>query len=499
METRLFLAFDIGAESGRAVLGRLTRGRIHTRELTRFPNAPVHVLGHERWNIYGLFEEIKKGIRAGLAEAGRQPDSLAVDTWGVDFGLLAGDGTILGLPYAYRDSRTKDAMAGFFKRLSREEVYERTGIQFMPFNSLFQLFVTARENPALLERAKSLLFMPDLFAFLLTGARATEFTIASTSQILNPRLRNWDEKILSVLGLSSRIMPDILAPGTTIGPLHPSVSEDTGVLEVPVIATASHDTAAAVAAIPARGEDWAYISSGTWSLMGVELPFPLITPQSLAANFTNEGGVAGTIRFLKNINGLWLLQQCRKEWSRSADLDYDDLTRMAMEAPAFGVFIDPDCPDFLNPPSMPEAIGRFCLRTGQAPPPSPPETVRCILESLAFKYRHTLDLVRLLTAKVIERIHVIGGGSRNELLCQFTADATNLPVLAGPAEATATGNIMVQAMALGHIGSLNEIRTVVADSVDVRTYQPTGGDDWDRAYERFRKVVGLSVGHAAGR
>ncbi len=499
METRLFLAFDLGAESGRAVLGRLTEGRIDTRELIRFPNGPVHVLGHEQWNIYGLFEEIKRGIRAGLAEAGRQPDGLAVDTWGVDFGLVAADGTILGLPYAYRDSRTKDAMEGFFKRLSRQDIYERTGIQFMPFNSLFQLFVTAGENPVLLERANSLLFMPDLFTFLLTGERATEFTIASTSQILNPRHRTWDEKILSALGLSSRIMPEVLTPGTMIGALHPSVSEDTGVRETPVIATASHDTAAAVAAIPATGEDWAYISSGTWSLMGMELPSPLITPRSLAANFTNEGGVAGTFRFLKNISGLWLLQQCRKEWSRSMDLDYDDLTRIAGEAPPFKVFIDPDCPDFLNPPSMPEAIRRFCLRTGQAPPWSPAETVRCILESLAFKYRQTLDMLRLLTTKAIKRIHVTGGGSRNGRLCQFTADATNLPVLAGPAEATATGNIMVQALALGYVGSLNEIRSIVRGSVDVKTFEPSGRDDWEAAYERFREVVGLRDGHTVGR
>ncbi|HUU38113.1 MAG TPA: rhamnulokinase family protein [Candidatus Desulfaltia sp.] len=491
METRLFLAFDLGAESGRTVLGRLSGGRIHTRELTRFPNAPVHVLGHQHWNIYGLFEEIKKGIRAGLAEAGRQLESLAVDTWGVDFGLLAGDGTILGLPYAYRDDRTNGAMEEFFKRLPRENVYERTGIQFMPFNSLFQLFVTARDNPALLERAEILLFMPDLFTFLLTGEKASEFTIASTSQILDPRLRTWDETILSVLGLSSQIMPDVLAAGTMIGTLLPSVSEETGLQETPVIATSSHDTAAAVAAIPASGEDWAYISSGTWSLMGVELQSPLISPRSLAANFTNEGGVAGTIRFLKNIAGLWLLRQCRKEWSKSTGLSYDELTRMAGEAVPFKVFVDPDCPDFLNPPSMPEAIRRFCLRTGQVLPLSPAETVRGILESLAFKYRYTLDQVRLLTARPIERIHVIGGGSRNELLCRFTADATNLTVLAGPAEATATGNIMVQALALGYVGSLSEIRAIVRNSVNVRTYQPAGRADWDRAYERFRDVTGL--------
>lgn len=491
MEPRLFLAVDLGAESGRTVLGRLSGGLIRTQELTRFANGPVRLLGHQHWNIYGLFEEIKKGMKAALVEAGRPPESLAVDTWGVDFGLLTREGMILGLPYAYRDERTNRAMEDFFKRMSREDVYLRTGIQFMSFNSLFQLFVTARDKPALLDHAETLLFMPDLFTFLLTGVRVSEFTIASTSQILDPRSRTWDEKILSSLGLPASLMPDVLAPGTLIGNTLPSVSEETGFRDTQVIVTAGHDTAAAVAAIPASGEDWAYISSGTWSLMGIELPSPLISPQTLAANFTNEGGVSGTARFLKNIAGLWLLQQCRKEWSRSADLSYDELSRMAAEAPPFRVFIDPDCPDFMNPPSMTEAIRKYCLRTKQVPDLSPAETVRSILESLALKYRHTLDQLRLLSARPIKRIHVIGGGSRNQPLCQFTADATGLTVLAGPAEATAAGNIMVQALALGYVGTLGEIRSIVRNSVHIETYQPAGRADWDRAYSRFREVTSL--------
>jgi rhamnulokinase len=491
MESRLFLAFDLGAESGRSVLGRLSEGQIHTRELTRFPNAPIHVFGHQHWNVYSLFEEVKKGIRAGLAEAGRQPESLAVDTWGVDFGLLGGDGTILGLPYAYRDARTRGAMEAFFKLLPREEIYERTGVQFLPFNSLFQLFATGRDSPSLLERAETLLFMPDLITFLLTGEKASESTIASTSQILNPRLRTWDETILSALGLSPRIMPDVLTPATIIGNLLPSVAEETGLQETRVIATAGHDTAAAVAAVPSSGEDWAYISSGTWSLLGIEIPSPLISPQTLAANFTNEAGVAGTIRFLKNISGLWLLQQCRKEWSNMRDLSYDELTRMAGEVRPFQVFVDPDSSEFLNPPSMLEAIRRYCVRTGQVPPSSPAETVRSILESLALKYRYTLDQVRTLSGKPVERLHVIGGGSRNELLCQFTADAAEMTVLAGPAEATATGNIMVQALALGYVSSLSEIRAIIRNSVEIKAFQPGGRDDWKRAYERFRETTGL--------
>jgi len=491
MEKSVFLAFDLGAESGRTVLGRLENGRVRTQELTRFPNAAVQVLGHLHWNIYSLFEEIKKGMRAGLAEAGTQPVSLAVDTWGVDFGLLSLDGTVLGLPYAYRDARTQGVMEEFFARLPRNEVYERTGIQFLPFNTLFQLFAAIKQSPGLIEQAGALLFMPDLFSYLLSGEKANEFTIASTSQLLDPRTRTWDGALLSALGVPPRLMQNIVFPGTLLGALSPSVSRETGLGETLVIATASHDTAAAIAAVPASGEDWAYISSGTWSLMGVELGSPLINPAVLSANFTNEGGIAGRTRFLKNIAGLWLLQQCRKEWSSGRALGYDELTRLAGEASPFGAFIDPDSPDFLNPPSMAEAIRDFCLRTGQRPPQSLAETVLCILESMALKYRLTLDELRRLTGRSIERIHVIGGGSRNEMLCQFTADSTNLPVFSGPAEATAIGNIMAQALALGQVGSVGEIRTIVRNSVEIKTFQPARAAEWNRAYVRFREAVGL--------
>lgn len=491
METSFFLAFDLGAESGRTILGRLEKKRLLTRELTRFPNAPVEVLGHLHWNIYSLFEEIKRGIRAGLAEAGTRLLSLAVDTWGVDFGLLSPDGTILGLPFSYRDSLTRGAMEEFFEILPRSEVYERTGIQFLPFNTLFQLFAAGKRKPGLIEQAGSLLFMPDLFSYLLTGRKATELTIASTSQLLDPRTRKWDGTLLSAAGVPPRLMQEIVSPGTLCGSLRASVSSETGLRETPVIATASHDTAAAIAAVPAAGEDWAYISSGTWSLMGVELRSPLINPAALAANFTNEGGIAGRIRFLKNIAGLWLLQQCRKEWSSRQALDYNELIRAATEASSFEAFVDPDSPDFLNPPSMPEAIRNYCLRTGQKPPQSLGSTVRCILESLAMKYRWTLDELRRLTERPIERIHVIGGGSRNGRLCQFTADATNLPVLSGPSEATAIGNIMIQALAMERVGSVEEIRAIVRDSVEISVYEPERAAEWDGAYVRFREVAGL--------
>jgi rhamnulokinase len=485
------LGFDLGAESGRTILGRLQDGRILTRDLTRFPNAPVQVLGHLHWDVYGLFEEIKKGMAAGLAEAGEEPLSLAVDTWGVDFGLLSPDGTILGLPYAYRDARTRGVMEELFERLPRSEIYERTGIQFLPFNTLFQLFATVKTTPGLIHQAGALLFMPDLFSYLLTGRKVSEFTIASTSQLLNPRTRTWDETLLSAVGVPAPLMQNIVPPGSPLGSLSPAVSRETGLTETRVIATAGHDTAAAVAAVPAAGEGWAYISSGTWSLMGVELDSPLINPDVLAANFTNEGGVAGRIRFLKNIAGLWLLRQCRREWSSGRALDYDELSQWAGEASPFGAFVDPDCPDFLNPPSMVEALRNFCRRTGQRPPLTLPETVRCILESLALKYRRTLDELVRLTGKSVDRIHVIGGGSRNERLCQFTADATHLPVFSGPAEATAIGNIMVQALATGQVGSIDAVRSIIRESVDVKAFEPGRAAEWEEAYGRFQATVGL--------
>lgn len=490
MKESVFLAFDLGAESGRTIQGRLENGRIVIRELTRFPNLPVLVRGHLHWEIYRLFEEIKKGMAAASAQ-GLRPESLAVDTWGVDFGLLASDGTLLELPYAYRDARTQGAMEDFFGQMPRAEVYRRTGIQFLPFNTLFQLYAAGKQDPGLMEKAGALLFMPDLFIFFLSGQKATEFTIASTSQLLNPYERTWDEGLLSALGLPPGLMQRIIPPGTLIGALDGSVSRETGLPDTRVVASAGHDTAAAIAAVPASGDNWAYISSGTWSLMGVELASPLINPDALAANFTNEGGVGGRIRFLKNIAGLWLLQQCRKEWSLERPLDYEELVRLAGEAPPFAAFIDPDSQVFLNPPSMVEAISSFCRRTGQKPPQSTDATTRCILESLALKYRWTLDELRRLTGRTVDRLHVIGGGSRNKALCQFTADATQVEVLAGPSEATAIGNILVQALALGVVGSLAEIRAVVRESVDVRAFEPAPAGGWDSAYDRFRQVAGL--------
>jgi rhamnulokinase len=489
MTVHHFLAFDLGAESGRSILGTLEPSRLLTRELTRFPNAPVPLLGHLHWNAHSLYEEIKRGMRACLEESGLHPESLGVDTWGVDFGLLGRDGSLLGLPYAYRDSRNAGAMDEALERMPRRQIYEWTGVQFLIFNTLFQLYAMVREGSPLLDCAATLLFMPDLFNYFLTGAKTSESTIASTSQFLDPHRGAWCEPLLGALGIPARILPEILSPGTVIGPLNPEVARETGFHDTRVVATAGHDTAAAIAAVPAEGKDWAYVSSGTWSLMGMETGEPIINQLALEANFTNEGGVGGTVRFLKNIAGLWLIQQCRKEWAKGAPLSYDEITRMAGEASPFRSFIDPDWPEFLNPPSMPEAIRLFCIRTKQPPPLTPAQTIRCVLESLAMKYRFTLGQLHRIAGTEIRRIHVIGGGSRNELLCRFAAAATGLPVIAGPAEATAYGNIMVQAMALGYVRSLADIRAIVRNSVELKTYEPSGNGDWERAYERFSNVL----------
>jgi rhamnulokinase len=485
---RSFLAFDLGAGSGRAILGTLAGRTLRIEEVARFPNSMINVLGHLHWNAFSLFEEIKRGLAACPAKGILQ--SAAVDSWGVDFSLLASDGSVLGLPYAYRDARTDGSMESFFEIVPRERVYELTGIQFMQFNSLFQLHAMRRGRSPLLEAARSLLFMPDLFNYLLTGARKTDFTFATTSQLFNPRKRAWEEELLAALDLPAGMMQEIVEPGTRIGELDAGVRRETGAGPLPVIAVASHDTGSAVAAVPAEGKDWAYISSGTWSLMGIETDEPIINRKVLDLNFTNEGGVGGTIRFLKNICGLWLLEQCREAWAGEGAVGYDELLRGAEGAPSFGSLIDPDDKSFLNPENMPAAIAAFCDKTGQAAPRSPAGFVRAILESLALKYRFTLDQLRRVSPMPVNRIHVIGGGSRNALLCRFTADATGLPVFAGPAEATAVGNIMVQALAAGSVGSLQAMRRVIGNSFEPVRYEPHDTAAWDAAYELFQGICG---------
>ncbi len=480
-----YLALDLGASSGRALIGTLDGGRLQVEEVHRFPNPMVELNGHLHWNAVGLFEEVKASLRACMARECR-PASMGVDTWGIDFGLLDRSGELVGLPFCYRDARTTGMIEAFEQRVPRSRIYELTGVQFLPFNTLYQLHAMVQGSSPALEIASDLLFMPDLMNYFLTGRKATEFTIASTSQLCNPRTRDWEPELLEALALPRSIMPAIHPTGGVLGPLSEGVSRELG-MQLPVVATASHDTAAAVAAVPAEGRDWAYISSGTWSPMGVEHDKPLISEQTLALNITNEAGVGG-FRVLKNITGLWLLEQCRRAWNLAGS--YAELLTAAAEAEPFKALLYPDAPIFLNPPNMPEAITGFCRATGQAPPESAPEVARMILESLALRYRTVCEELQQVYPFPINRLHIIGGGARNELLCQFTADATGRPVIAGPAEATAIGNTLVQAMAMGAVRSVDEMRRVVSASFPAVHYEPTGSASWDRAYDRFLELAG---------
>jgi len=488
MAARFFLAFDLGASSGRTILGTLEAGRLSIRELTRFPNEMIEICGHLHWNIAQLYQELKRGMSA-CAQEGVRPESLALDTWGVDFGLLASDGSLLGLPYAYRDPRTQNASEEFFRLVPRRQVYELTGIQFMPINSLFQLYAMVRDGSPLLKVTDRLLMIPDLLNYFLTGEKKTEFTIATTSQLYNPNEHAWAAELFSTLGISPRIMPPIVQPGTVLGSLRRPICQETGLPETPVVATASHDTASAVAATPADGTGWAYISSGTWSLVGFESKRPIIKDQAFEANVTNEGGVEGTFRVLKNVTGLWLVQECRRAWARERVYSYEELAEMATAAPSFTSLIDPDHPAFMNPSDMPGTICRYCESTRQPLPETPAEFARCIFEGLALKSRMVLDQLRQLTREPIKLMHIIGGGSQNETLCQFTANATGLPVVAGPTEATAIGNLLVQAIGLGYVSSLAQLREIVRQSFALKRYEPQDSADWQAAYDRFQGLT----------
>ncbi|MHC5036045.1 MAG: rhamnulokinase [Planctomycetota bacterium] len=489
-----YLAFDLGAESGRAILGSLDASdRLRIREVHRFPNGPVEIGGRLHWDVPRLTGEIFEGLRLCAAHHTRTLESVGVDTWGVDFALLDERGELAGAPFAYRDRRFPDAMAAFFETFPRDRLYGLTGIQSLPFNTLFQLHALVRDESPLLERATDLLFMPDLFARLLSGKSVSEFTIASTSQLVDPFERTWSEEILEHLRLPKGLLQEIVSPGTVLGPLLPGDVTETGLARADVVLPASHDTGSAVAAVPAAGTDFAYISCGTWSLMGIESPEPLIDERTSAYDFTNEGGVGGTFRVLKNIMGLWILQACRKAWSGVSDLSWDRLIRGAEGAPSFQAIIDPDHHSFLHPPDMPAALEAYCRRTGQVFPGERGGQVRMVIESLALAYRHTLDQIEAIRGERIESIHLIGGGAKNALLCRFTADATARPVIAGPSEATAVGNVLVQAMAAGRIPSLEALRAVVRNAFKPRVFEPEDSEAWEKPYERFRELKKSSL------
>lgn len=484
MATKKLLAIDYGAESGRAILGHFDGSKIALEVLHRFGNPATRLGAALHWDPLHLYRELLQGIRAACK--GGKIDSLGVDTWGVDFALLGKDGKLLGNPRQYRDPHTEGILDLAFSRMKKEELYRHTGIQFMRFNSLFQLLALRRHGSSILESARHLLFMPDLFHYFLTGEKANEYSNASTSQMINPGTRSWSAEVLQAFDIPQDLVCSLIQPGTLLGPLCPQVSEETGAGPAPVIVPGTHDTASAVAAVPAGTASWAYISSGTWSLMGVETKTPQVTPQALAFNFTNEGGVDGTTRLLKNIMGLWLVQECRRSFQRQGqEYSYEELTRMAGQAAPFHSLIEPDDEGFIIPDDMPRAIADFCSRTGQAAPNSAGGFVRCALESLAFKYRWVMERLQELTGKRIEVIHVVGGGCQNELLCQFTADACNREVLAGPVEATALGNILLQARGLGLVGSLAELRQVAARSLPVKSFSPIQPGRWEEPYRRM--------------
>ena len=489
MTTRSFLAFDLGASSGRAILGTISDNRVSLKEIHRFENQMVEINGSFYWNIFSLFAELKTGLKRCIHEFGIQPESVGIDTWGVDIALLDRNGMIVGLPYAYRDPRTDTAMDEVFKIIPKKELYLMTGIQFMQFNTLFQLYAYQRDQSPQLKIATDVLFMPDALGYLFSGVKKNEFSIASTSQLLKPGKIEYDQRLFDAIGVDSSMMQELVLPGTLIGNIKPEIQKETGSNAIPVIAVAAHDTASAIASVPATGTNWAYISSGTWSLMGIEIDHPLISEDIQKLNFTNEGGVEGTTRFLKNIMGLWPLQECRRAWSAEYNYTWPEMVEMSMKAKPFKCMIDPDAREFLNPGDMPAAIADFCLKTGQALPETHGEVIRTIFESLAFKYRFTLDAIREVSPVEIEKIHIIGGGANNELLCQYASNATNLPVYAGPAEATAIGNIMMQAKALGVVSSLEEMRKMVFNSFETKIFHPLDAEIWEQQYQIFKNLA----------
>lgn len=486
-----FLAIDLGASSGRVILGRWDGKRFDLSELHRFPNGPVQVMGHLHWDVLRLWQEIKAGISLYAAQHKESLVGIGVDSWAVDFALLDSTGRLLGNPYHYRDRRTQGLPEQVDRYISPHEIFAQTGIQRLPINTLYQLASMRRSGDPQLDAANTFLMIPDLFHYWLTGRKVAEYTTATSTQFYDAIKQTWATELLETLGIPARILPPVIPPGTILGSLLPEVREEIGLeADAQVIASASHDTASAIAAIPDLDARSMYISSGTWSLVGVELDQPILSERARELNFTNEGGVAGTIRFLKNLGGLWLLQECRRLWQREGrDYSWPELVELAGQSAPLRSVVDPDTPDFLNPQDMRVALKAYCKRTDQPEPESVGEFVRCCLESLALKYRWVLNALEELLDRNLETIRVVGGGSQNEVLCQLTADACGRTVVAGPVEATALGNIVVQAIATGHLPDLAAGRRAIAASVHQTIYNPALSSDWDNAYSRFAKLM----------
>lgn len=492
MSSSKVIAIDLGANSGRAITARFTGDEIEIEELHRFSNGPVSVHGRLYWDVLRMFEEIKESLRKYASKYDDAPISLGIDSWGVDYGLFDENGRLLRNPVHYRDSRTEGAMDEAFGVVSKEKIFEETGIQFMELNTLYQLFAQKNENPESLKSADSFLMMADIFNYFLTGEMTTEFSLATTSQLYDPVEKKWAKKLFNDFGFPLEMMQDVVEPGSRIGRLTEEVAEDVGLERVPVVAPATHDTASAVAAIPAKGDDWAFISSGTWSLMGKEIEDPVINDDVLEANFTNEGGVAGTYRFLRNLTGLWIIQECKREWEMEGEeYSYAELTEVARGAEPFVSIIDTDYEDFLSPGNMPGKIKDFCKRTGQKQPEDKGQIVRIVLESLALNYRYIIETLESLLDENIETVHIVGGGVRNQLLSQFSANAMDKKVITRPAEATAIGNALIQALELGEISSLEEGRRLVRNSIDLETYTPEVPGEWRKPYEELLQYKDL--------
>lgn len=488
-ESGVYIAVDLGASSGRVIAGALKDGKLTLEVLHRFENGPEEINGHFHWPLEHLKQGIAEGLKKAGAQYGDRLQSVGVDTWGVDYGLMDKNGELMGQPYAYRDSRTDGMEEKAEPLVSRREQYRINGLQFMFFNTLYQVLAEQLQTPERLQKADRILFMPDLFHHWLSGRQVNEYTIASTSALLEVESRTWSQDLLSKLNLPAHVFQDLIEPGTRVGPVRPELREELGLPDLQVVAPPGHDTAAAVAAVPFGHPDAAYLSSGTWSLMGIESPVPLAGDASYEHEFTNEGGVNGTYRVLKNICGLWILQECRRVWTeRGEDIEFSDMVDLAKKAEPFQHFIHPDDPRFASPGDMEERIKAFCRDTGQAEPASRGALLRCIFESLALRYRSVLSMLEDLAGHEIPMLHIVGGGTQNKLLNQYTANSLGRRVTAGPVEATAAGNVLVQMIADGAVADVAEGRSLVAESFELLEYQPEDVDAWSSAYQTFTAV-----------